>query len=51
LRLQHLFEGFALDIPFEAAANVQLFTDSTVSKLKFLMQQVAPLADRAEGKQ
>lgn len=51
MALQMLDTTGALDIPFEAAANVQLFTDSTVSKLKFLMQQVAPLADRAEGKQ
>ena len=41
----------AVDIPAEAAANVQLFTDSTVSKLKFLMQQVTPLAGRVESEQ
>lgn len=51
MALQVLDTTGALDIPVEAAANVQNFTDSTVSKLKFLMQQVAPLAGGAGGEQ
>lgn len=49
MALQMLDTTGAIDIPVEAAANVQQFTDSTVSKLKFLMQQVTPLAGRLEG--
>ncbi|MBK3434397.1 AAA family ATPase [Pseudomonas fluorescens] len=44
MALQMLDTTGALDIPVDAAVNVQQFTDSTVSKLKFLMQQVTPLA-------
>lgn len=51
MALQMLDATGAVDIPAEAAANVQLFTDSTVSKLKFLMQQVTPLAGRVESEQ
>lgn len=51
MALQMLDATGAVDIPAEAAANVQLFTDSTVSKLKFLMQQVTPLAGRVESGQ
>lgn len=51
MALQMLDTTGAVDIPVEAAANVQLFTDSTVSKLKFLIQQVAPLAGRVESGQ
>ncbi|WP_237499288.1 hypothetical protein, partial [Pseudomonas edaphica] len=47
MALQMLDTTGALDIPVNAAANVKQFTDSTVSKLKFLMQQVTPLADGA----
>jgi predicted ATPase len=51
MALQMLDTTGAIDIPVEAAANVQQFTDSTVSKLKFLMQQVTPLAGQKEGQQ
>lgn len=51
MALQMLDTTGALDIPVEAAADVQHFTDSTVSKLKFLMQQVVPLSDRTEEQQ
>ena len=51
MALQMLDTTGALDIPVDAAANVQQFTDSTVSKLKFLMQQVTPMAGRPGGKQ
>lgn len=51
MALQILDTTGGVDIPAEAAANVQSFTDSTVSKLKFLMQQVVPLSDRTEGQQ
>ncbi|MNJ52548.1 hypothetical protein D3C77_478900 [compost metagenome] len=51
MALQMLDTTGALDIPVEAAANVQHFTDSTVSKLKFLMQQVAPLEGGVGGEQ
>lgn len=51
MALQMLDTTNAMDIPMQAAANVQQFTDSTVSKLRFLIQQVAPLADQAGGNQ
>ncbi|MCY1461658.1 hypothetical protein D9M71_793360 [compost metagenome] len=51
MALQMLDTTNAMDIPVQAAANVQQFTDSTVSKLRFLIQQVAPLADQAGGNQ
>lgn len=47
MALQMLDTTGSIDIPVESAANVQLFTDTTVSKLRFLMQQVAPLPDPA----
>ncbi len=47
MALQILDTTGSIDIPIESAANVQLFTDTTVSKLRFLMQQLAPLADPA----
>lgn len=51
MALQMLDTTGALDIPVESSANVQNFTDTTVTKLRFLMQQVAPLADPAGDKQ
>lgn len=51
MALQMLDTTGALDIPVNEAANVKQFTDSTVSKLKFLMEQVTPLAGRARDKQ
>ncbi|MFO2234298.1 TIGR02646 family protein [Pseudomonas aeruginosa] len=51
MALQMLDTTDAMVIPLQAAANVQQFTDATVSKLRFLMKQVAPLADRAGGNQ
>lgn len=51
MALQILDTTGSIDIPVESAANVQLFTDTTVSKLRFLMQQVAPLSDPSGDKQ
>jgi hypothetical protein len=51
MALQMLDTTNAMDIPVQAAADVQQFTDSTVSKLRFLIQQVAPLADQVGGNQ
>lgn len=49
MALQMLDTTNAMDIPVQAAANVQQFTDSTVSKLRFLIQQVSPIGDQIGG--
>ncbi len=50
MALQMLDTSGAVDIPVEAAGNVQQFTDTTVSRLKFLMQQVTPVAGQSGSK-